>query len=813
MRTETVENAKAEVVVLDKLSDILRRKIEETSEALRAGRSEITTGGAVAAVEVQNVRQGLRDSFEEIARRGYGRIVILNEVDDSGKFIRTEVFRVSQANAGLADAGIRILARNNRNASRLVSSRVGQPIEFTTPSGERFFDVVGIVDVEGVTPLLRVNPTIALAHFSTALDPTVDVVRELRAFVQALEIAPADRKAEPASRPEIAEARLDEFIENFWPTHWDTMILGNEESASLGSHFFTRTTRDQEAAIQAVRGVTVVEGIAGTGKTSVALGRLKFFANFRSGEHLAEYGLNPSDWVDFDASDMVGFVLNPSLVQYLKQTAERLELGNMKIQDFDEYREQERQSRRLFGRPFQKSGERNPPTLRTTAWLSILDTALSAWCADSMAAILNEPLSKPDTPDGKSVTDTRWKELHKQFWESGPLRARLTGLIRRLGSSGRTTGGSFRLQGVLAALDRDVRLSDRELIGTEAHERRAVREAVENVAQRFFRVFNPTELLLAAYSQPSALASKFSLTSDALEAAENIAKRLNENKVTEDDVVTALCLNAISCDRFERDISNIPYLRDFAERVAVFIDEYQDFSEQQVLLMAFRARPKYRQITVAGDPSQKLHRDGLSDIVTALPFADGSIRSIFLDVNHRQTKPLSVFSNCIRKLTERISTAEATAAQAPFTVFRDAKRFAETAIQRIAKLPGEATVAVICPDRERSSRWYNLMKDGLDGFFRNPVLSERAQLTERFKTHFTTSLDAKGLEFDVVVIPDISEFSEDDPIEINALYVAVSRPRYALMMGCPEKRSQCGIVGQLVEAGHLRRDSNAEAVS
>jgi DNA helicase IV len=241
--------------------------------------------------------------------------------------------------------------------------------------------------------------------------------------------------------------------------------------------------------------------------------------------------------------------------------------------------------------------------------------------------------------------------------------------------------------------------------------------------------------------------------------------------------------------------------------VAVFIDEYQDFSEQQVLLMAFRARPKYRQITVAGDPSQRLHRDGMSDIVTALPFADGSIRSIFLDVNHRQSRPLSVFSNCIRKLTERISIAEVTAAQAPLTVFRARGEFAEVAIKRIAKLPGEATVAVICPDQEKASSWYDLMKDGLDGFFRNPVLSERARLTERFKTHFTTSLDAKGLEFDVVVVPDVSEFSEDDPIEINGLYVAVSRPRYALMLGCPEERSQAGVIGQLVESGHFRRDS------
>jgi len=804
MREETDISARTEVKVLDTVSETLRSKIEETSGALRRARAEIVSDPD-ASIALHNIREGLRNSFEELARRGYGRVVLLNEVDEAGKTIGSEIFRISQANSSLPDSGIRILARNNRNASRLVSCRIGDEIEFNAPNGDRFFDVVGLINLEGVTPLLQLRPNAALAQFSVIQDPVVDVVRDLRAFVERLNVPT------PLVEPQTVQrvtAREPSFSDNFWPTNWESVILGNEEAASLGSHFFTRTTRDQEAAIQAVRGVTVVEGIAGTGKTSVALGRLKFFANFRSGEHLSDYGLNPNDWTDFDPSDMVGFVLNPSLVQYLKQTAERLELGGMKIQDFDEYRDQERQSRRLFGRSFQRASERNPAIQRTVTWLTILDNVLAESSAESLYAISNEDLPKPDTPDGRSVSDARWTDLNKQYWRSGPLRARISGLIRRLGGSGRGVGGSFRLQGILAALDRDVRLSDRELAGIEAGERRAVREAIENVAQRFFRVFNPTELLVTSYSQPSVVASRFGLTADALSAMQRTAARLKENKVTDDDVVSALCLNALTCDRFERDIANIPYAHDFASRVAVFIDEYQDFSEQQVLLMAFRARPKYRQITVSGDPSQRLHRDGLSDIVTALPFGEGGIRSIFLDVNHRQTKPLATFSNCIRRLTERISIAEATAAQAPLTTFGTRGDMADSITSKISKLPESASVVVICPDRDKASIWHELMKIGLDGCFRNPVLSERSRLTERFKTHFTTPLDAKGLEFDVVVIPDMSEYAEDDPIAINGLYVAVSRARHALLLGCDATRAKTGIVRQLLDSGHLRLESN-----
>lgn len=211
------------------------------------------------------------------------------------------------------------------------------------------------------------------------------------------------------------------------------MIFADEPEAALGAQFFTRTTRHQEDAIRAVRGVTVVDGIAGTGKTSIALGRLKFFANFRSGEHLQEYGLNPTDWADFDSSDMVGFVLSSSLVQYLKQTAEDLEM-RMKIMDFEEYRNQERQSRRLFGRPYKRSPDRNFNVQQTVRWLKVIADAACIRLGEGIESIQEETLVKPDSPDGKRVSDTRWREIESQLWKAGPLRTRIVGLIRHLKS-------------------------------------------------------------------------------------------------------------------------------------------------------------------------------------------------------------------------------------------------------------------------------------------------------------------------------------------------------------------------------------------
>jgi hypothetical protein len=53
------------------------------------------------------------------------------------------------------------------------------------------------------------------------------------------------------------------------------------------------------------------------------------------------------------------------------------------------------------------------------------------------------------------------------------------------------------------------------------------------------------------------------------------------------------------------------------------------------------------------------------------------------------------------------------------------------------------------------------------------------------------------------VVPDIAEFSEADLIALNGLYVAVSRPRHALLLGCEGSRVSHNDVKQLCLRGDL----------
>ena len=273
---------------------------------------------------------------------------------------------------------------------------------------------------------------------------------------------------------------------------------------------------------------------------------------------------------------------------------------------------------------------------------------------------------------------------------------------------------------------------------------------------------------------------------------------------TDDDVVTALCLNALVCDQFERDIKDIPYVRTFSDRIGVFIDEYQDFSEQQVFLMGFRAKRKYRQITVAGDESQRLHVGGIEQIANAFPYVGEPIRQITLDTNFRQSKPLARLSNCFRAFTGgRVERPCEEPCGAPIYTYDDQKRLAEFMASKISALPGTASVVVISPTPDRVRTWFESMAPSLESAFRNPIISNRARLTERLKTHFTTPLEAKGLEFDVAVVPDVSEFSDADPIDLNGLYVAVSRPRHAVLLGCNRSKIAHKVIKQLCDRGDL----------
>jgi DNA helicase IV len=121
--------------------------------------------------------------------------------------------------------------------------------------------------------------------------------------------------------------------------------------------------------------------------------------------------------------------------------------------------------------------------------------------------------------------------------------------------------------------------------------------------------------------------------------------------------------------------------------------------------------------------------------------------------------------------------------------FKTHTGLAKFAVSRLLTVDPDATIAFIMPSEVEARRWYELLREDLSAYHRPALLSHRDDLTRRHDIHFTEVREAKGLEFDVVVVPDISSFDLDSAIGCNQLYVAVSRPRHALLLGCEHRNS------------------------
>jgi len=114
--------------------------------------------------------------------------------------------------------------------------------------------------------------------------------------------------------------------------------------------------------------------------------------------------------------------------------------------------------------------------------------------------------------------------------------------------------------------------------------------------------------------------------------------------------------------------------------------------------MDFCAKRKYRQITVAGDLSQRLHADGVSTITDLFPYISQPVRQISLDRNFRQSKSLAALSACFRSVTEGGELPKQEPCRAPVYIYDDRAKFAELAAAKIGMLPDATSIVVISPN-------------------------------------------------------------------------------------------------------------------
>jgi superfamily I DNA/RNA helicase len=823
-KTEKPEVAASneELATLDKLSQGLSATISE----LVRQRPAFDRTNSDAEIAIHESRYSTLKGYQELAQHCYGRTVAGEEIDDEGRPQRQFVYRITQANVGFIDGGCNVLARNSPIASKLVTANPGDESEISVPKGLRYLTAREVRTFDGPTSLLSSTqkPNFRLMTLSLLGQRTPITVQNIRAFVHSLTGKLALSKGQDAPSPESllvdvkpAKPSIGAQDDPTWLENWENVHLGDSETSSLGHQFFTRTTPKQENALNNPRGLTVVEGVAGSGKTSIALGRLKFFANFATGEEREHYGLKNARLVDFSPSNMIGFVLSHSLKRYLKETATALGLEQLPIRDFQEFRF-DLSNRFGLTKKFKRSQSRVSPCRTKLAWLLALDGAMARAIGARLHLFARTAHETP--PNVRDAIRKVADDLAATTPDLAQIRFRLHGLAAELATI--VINSEFRAREALIQqrLNRETNRNIRYDLGKQLEQiaKEEERRSVSPLARTVIGLTNVGDLaaevaksrdfgMFVAQLFEGQTECSTQETADALAsftaAMSSEGGRVRE--VTDADSAALVALAAMVADGF--DLVDAPaQLYQVRRNTAAFIDEFQDFTEIEVLLMGMVVTDEYRQITLSGDRRQQLQVMGVGDFRNLFPLIPRASRNqpVFLDHNFRQRKDLRILSAGIRSVLQgdpKKAVEEHAGSPAALHTFKVETEMAQFVLQRILTVDAYATVAVIMPSELEARRWYDLLQEELAAFHRPALLSHRDDLTRRNDIHFTEVRESKGLEFDVVIVPDLASFDLQSVVGLNQLYVALSRPRYALTLGCGETALGSEAIQKLIATG------------
>lgn len=818
-----------ELAVLDELS----RGLSATISELVRQRPTFDRGGAAAEISIHESRYSTLKGYEELAKHCYGRTVIGEETNEAGRPLRPFTYRITQANVGYIDGGCNVLARNSPIASKLVAANPGDESEINAPGRMRFLTAREVRTFDGPTSLLSSTQkpnfrSMVLRLLGHKHSIAVQNVRALATRLAKQILVP---NAPEAPIPESAETSFDLEIDQrstvvhesdpTWLAQWQDIYWGDSETSSLSHQFFTRTTSKQENALNNPRGLTFVEGIAGSGKTSIALGRLKFFANFSTGEERAHYGLGNSPVNDFSPTNMVGFVLSHSLKRYLKETAAELGLEQLPIRDFQEFRS-DLSNRFGLTKKFKRNQLQVSPCRTKLAWLLALDVAIARGIGIALRDFVGKNSEIP-TIVQKVILGLAGELAGTQI-DSSQTTFSLRGLASRL--VGQVMDAEFRAreasiqEQINRETDRNIRYELRNEIERIAKEEE--RYSISPLARALLGLITVSDFIsFAAKSEDLGSLARQSFENQTDCSAQEVNNAVTAFRseistedgkvraVTDADIVALIVLSAMAADGFDR-LDAPPHLYQIRRSTAAFIDEVQDFKEIEVLLMGMVVTDSYRQITLSGDRRQQLQAMGAEDLRGLFPFVPRSFRnpSVFLDQNFRQRKDLRTLSAGIRSVlqgdAEPRGDYEPERPAAVLHTFKTQWAMAQFILQRLLTVDPYATVAVIMPSELEARRWYDLLREDLAAYHRPALLSHRDDLTRRNDIHFTEVLEAKGLEFDVVIVPNLASFDLASVTGCNQLYVAVSRPRHALLLGCEDQALEVEPLRKLKERGIVR---------
>lgn len=211
--------------------------------------------------------------------------------------------------------------------------------------------------------------------------------------------------------------------------------------------------------------------------------------------------------------------------------------------------------------------------------------------------------------------------------------------------------------------------------------------------------------------------------------------------------------------------------RDFSHIRHLVIDEMQDYTQAQYAIIHYLFHcPK----TILGDITQNL---SLRSGVRSLEMLTGTMENVEvvrLCKSFRNTWEIACFCNAICP-AEGFEAVERHGNGPVVTAFSDEERLKDGLLALLRSDHGYGSVAVICKTMDTAEKWYHLLREELP-------LSLLGPNTERFAQGVvvTTAYMAKGLEFDMVIVPDADDATYRTETDRQSLYVACTRALHRL---------------------------------
>ncbi|WHE06976.1 AAA family ATPase [Thermoanaerobacterium thermosaccharolyticum] len=259
----------------------------------------------------------------------------------------------------------------------------------------------------------------------------------------------------------------------------------------------------------------------------------------------------------------------------------------------------------------------------------------------------------------------------------------------------------------------------------------------------------------------------------------------------EDEKISCICdytKAILDKDKIENeDLAPLLYIHkylfgldDAGKFAHIVVDEAQDFSEFKFYLI--KRIVKGDSITIVGDVAQGIYSyrgikswDDLNNHVL-----NGKATYKMLKKSYRSTVEIMEYANSVIDKSKNKSIVKAEPimrhGDVPEIVrIRDYDELIHDILNNLQD--DELTTAIICKTEKMSKRIYESLKKDIDDI---TLINDKTELYKGRKIVIPSYL-SKGLEFDRVIIPDADSYN-DTELELKLFYVAITRPLHKLKL-------------------------------